>query len=128
MLDNCDSIRKGLLYTPTMGEHIEDEVVVSFEQKRGINYQHEYMRLYIANVVLTQQLKELLQEKGDLISKINRFEETEIVKTNPRKQDYEESKKIEQPSKKQIEGQIKYNDENVVHNHQYQTRKLIKKN
>ncbi|CAK74477.1 unnamed protein product (macronuclear) [Paramecium tetraurelia] len=121
-----------------MREHIEDEVVASFEQKRGINYQHEYMRLYIANVVLTQQLKELLQEKGDLISKINRLEETEVCKPNSRKQDYEDSKKIEQPSKKQIgisiiiiisaEGSTKYNDENVVHNHQYQTRKLIKKN
>ncbi|CAD8070965.1 unnamed protein product [Paramecium primaurelia] len=128
MLDNCDSIRKGLLYTPTIGEQIDDDIPASFEQKRGINYQHEYMRLYIANVVLTQQLKELLQEKGDLISKINRLEDVDICKTNPRKLDYEESKKPETIPKKQIEGSIKYNDENAVPNHQYQTRKIIKKN
>lgn len=53
-------MRKGLIYTPTLNEQLEDDLVVSFEQKRGINYHHEYMRLYIANVVLTQQLKELL--------------------------------------------------------------------
>ncbi|CAD8174892.1 unnamed protein product [Paramecium octaurelia] len=128
MLDNCDSIRKGLLYTPTIGEQIDDDIAASFEQKRGINYQHEYMRLYIANVVLTQQLKELLQEKGDLISKINRLEDVDICKTNSRKLDYEELKKPEALPKKQIEGSTKYNDENAVPNHQYQTRKLIKKN
>ncbi|CAD8166838.1 unnamed protein product [Paramecium octaurelia] len=128
MLDNCDSIRKGLLYTPTMGEQVDEDIAASFEQKRGINYQHEYMRLYIANVVLTQQLKELLQEKGDLVSKINRLEEAEICKTNYRKLDFEEPKKSEGPSKKQMEGSTKYNDENAVPNHQYQTRKLIKKN
>ncbi|CAD8170726.1 unnamed protein product [Paramecium pentaurelia] len=128
MLDNCDSIRKGLLYTPTIGEQIDDDIPASFEQKRGINYQHEYMRLYIANVVLTQQLKELLQEKGDLITKINRLEDFDICKTNPRKLDYEESKKSETIPKKQIEGSIKCNDENAVPNHQYQTRKIIKKN
>ncbi|CAD8086583.1 unnamed protein product [Paramecium sonneborni] len=128
MLDNCDSIRKGLLYTPNIGEQIDEDVAVSFEHKRGINYQHEYMRLYIANVVLTQQLKELLQEKGDLVSKINRLEDTEICKTNSRKLDYEEPKKSEVLSKKQIEGSTKYNDENAAPNHQYQTRKLIKRN
>jgi hypothetical protein len=32
------------------------------------------MRLYIANVVLTNQLKELLAEKNDLLAKLNRLE------------------------------------------------------
>lgn len=35
--------------------------------EENIEYYHEYMRLYIANVVLTNQLKELLSEKNDLL-------------------------------------------------------------
>ncbi|CAD8131468.1 unnamed protein product [Paramecium pentaurelia] len=121
MLDNCDSIRKGLLYTPTMGEQVDEDIVASFEQKRGINYQHEYMRLYIANVVLTQQLKELLSEKGDLVSKINRLEEAEICKTNYRKLDFEDSKKSDGPSKKQMVQKVQLNT-------MMKMQKLIKKN
>jgi hypothetical protein len=34
----------------------------------------EYMRLYIANVVLTQQLKELLSEKSDLVNRVSKLE------------------------------------------------------
>ena len=40
----------------------------------NIEYYHEYMRLYIANVVLTNQLKELLAEKNELLAKLNRLE------------------------------------------------------
>jgi hypothetical protein len=49
-----------------------------------MEYYHEYMRLYIANVVLTNQvdlwlilifqLKELLNEKNELLSKLQRLE------------------------------------------------------
>jgi hypothetical protein len=44
------------------------------EGEDNIEYYHEYMRLYIANVVLTNQLKELLAEKNDLLAKLNRLE------------------------------------------------------
>lgn len=38
------------------------------------NYHEDYMRLYIVNVVLTQQLKELLKEKNDILVKLMKFE------------------------------------------------------
>jgi hypothetical protein len=40
----------------------------------NFNYYHEYCRLYLANVVLTSQLRELVNEKNELISKLVRLE------------------------------------------------------
>jgi hypothetical protein len=37
------------------------------------------MRLYIANVVLTQQLKELLSEKHEIMMKLLKFEVPHIM-------------------------------------------------
>eukprot|EP01017_Pseudomicrothorax_dubius_P016578 TRINITY_DN1879_c0_g1_i3.p1 TRINITY_DN1879_c0_g1~~TRINITY_DN1879_c0_g1_i3.p1 ORF type:complete len:113 (+),score=15.20 TRINITY_DN1879_c0_g1_i3:145-483(+) len=40
----------------------------------SVNYYQESCKLYIANVVLTNQIKELLSEKNDLLSRLNRLE------------------------------------------------------
>ncbi|KAL4432745.1 hypothetical protein ABPG74_011566 [Tetrahymena malaccensis] len=41
-------------------------------------YQQEACRLYIANVVLTNQVKELLQEKNDLLQKYQKLEKRQL--------------------------------------------------
>mmetsp|Transcript_28440 Transcript_28440/g.32892 ORF Transcript_28440/g.32892 Transcript_28440/m.32892 type:complete len:180 (-) Transcript_28440:51-590(-) len=41
---------------------------------QGMNYYQEYCKLFVANVVLTNQIKELIAEKNDMLSKISRIE------------------------------------------------------
>jgi len=41
------------------------------------NYYQEYCRLFIANVVLTTQMKELIAEKNELANRLN---ELEVIK------------------------------------------------
>ena len=48
---------------------------------QNMNYYQEYCRLFIANVVLTNQLKELISEKTELMNKISEYEVILIVKT-----------------------------------------------
>lgn len=43
----------------------------------GSNYYHEYCRLYLANVVLTSQMKGLIAEKAELQARLARLEERE---------------------------------------------------
>eukprot|EP01016_Furgasonia_blochmanni_P036195 TRINITY_DN409_c0_g1_i11.p2 TRINITY_DN409_c0_g1~~TRINITY_DN409_c0_g1_i11.p2 ORF type:complete len:201 (+),score=18.09 TRINITY_DN409_c0_g1_i11:110-712(+) len=44
------------------------------QDEHSLNYYQEYCKLFIANVVLTSQIKELLTEKNELISKLTRLE------------------------------------------------------
>ena len=39
-----------------------------------MNYYQEYCRLFIANMVLTNQMKELVVEKNDLLAKLTKLE------------------------------------------------------
>ena len=41
---------------------------------QNINYYQEYCRLYIANVVLTNQMKELIAEKNELLTRLTELE------------------------------------------------------
>jgi hypothetical protein len=43
----------------------------------GCNYYHEYCRLFLANVVLTSQVKQLLADKSELAGRLERLEERE---------------------------------------------------
>ena len=50
----------------------------------NLDYYHEYMRLYIANVVLTNQLKELINDKNTLLQKLSKLEVSpSSPETNP---------------------------------------------
>jgi len=41
---------------------------------QNMNYYQEYCKLFIANVVLTNQMKELIAEKNELVGRINELE------------------------------------------------------
>eukprot|EP01016_Furgasonia_blochmanni_P056935 TRINITY_DN97_c0_g2_i9.p1 TRINITY_DN97_c0_g2~~TRINITY_DN97_c0_g2_i9.p1 ORF type:complete len:192 (-),score=20.58 TRINITY_DN97_c0_g2_i9:227-802(-) len=43
-------------------------------EDHNLNYYQEYCRLFIANVVLTTQMKELVNEKNDLLTKLAQLE------------------------------------------------------
>eukprot|EP01016_Furgasonia_blochmanni_P040705 TRINITY_DN5215_c0_g1_i10.p1 TRINITY_DN5215_c0_g1~~TRINITY_DN5215_c0_g1_i10.p1 ORF type:complete len:230 (-),score=20.81 TRINITY_DN5215_c0_g1_i10:61-750(-) len=45
-------------------------------EDHNLNYYQEYCRLFIANVVLTTQMKELVSEKNELLAKLGRLEMT----------------------------------------------------
>eukprot|EP01016_Furgasonia_blochmanni_P044553 TRINITY_DN6197_c0_g1_i8.p1 TRINITY_DN6197_c0_g1~~TRINITY_DN6197_c0_g1_i8.p1 ORF type:complete len:229 (-),score=36.29 TRINITY_DN6197_c0_g1_i8:190-876(-) len=44
------------------------------QDEHNLNYYQEYCKLFIANVVLTSQIKELLSEKNELLNKLTRLE------------------------------------------------------
>lgn len=39
-------------------------------------YYHEYCRLYLANIALTNQVKDLIDEKNQLINRLSKYEVT----------------------------------------------------
>jgi len=41
---------------------------------QNMNYYQEYCRLFIANVVLTNQLKELIAEKNEIMNRLTEYE------------------------------------------------------
>jgi len=43
------------------------------EQDNNFSYYHEYCRLYLANVVLTSQMKELISERLELAGRISKL-------------------------------------------------------
>jgi len=43
---------------------------------QNVNYYQEYCRLFIANVVLTTQMKELIAEKNEILTRISDLEVT----------------------------------------------------
>jgi len=45
------------------------------EDESIMNYYQEYCRLFIANVVLTTQMKELVAEKNELLAKLTKLEQ-----------------------------------------------------
>jgi hypothetical protein len=42
-------------------------------------YYHEYCRLFLANIALTNQVKQLLEEKGQLASRLSKYEDDEFA-------------------------------------------------
>jgi len=41
---------------------------------QNMNYYQEYCRLFIANVVLTNQMKELISDKNELLTRLSDLE------------------------------------------------------
>ena len=41
-------------------------------------YYHEYCRLFLANIALTNQVKQLLEEKGQLSARLGKYEDDEL--------------------------------------------------
>ena len=52
--------------------HLED--VLAANNHEEDTYYHEYVRLYLANIALTAQVKELVQERNHLAVRLSRYE------------------------------------------------------
>jgi hypothetical protein len=50
-------------------------------------YYHEYCRLFLANIALTNQVKLLLEEKGQLSSRLGKYEDDEFNSQSERNAD-----------------------------------------
>lgn len=46
----------------------------TIEADTNFNYYHEFCRLYLANVVLMSQMRELVNERNELSSKFSKLE------------------------------------------------------
>jgi hypothetical protein len=46
----------------------------SVDSDTNFNYYHEYCRLYLANVVLLSQMRELVNERNELSTKFTKLE------------------------------------------------------
>ena len=44
------------------------------DEDTNFNYYHEYCRLYLANVVLLSQMRELVNQRNELTSKFSKLE------------------------------------------------------
>ena len=49
-----------------------DDVLATHNREED-TYYHEYVRLYLANIALTSQVKELLEEKNRLAQRLSRY-------------------------------------------------------
>ena len=56
------------------GAMVEDSVPTSVEDDQNYQFYKEYCRLYYANIILTNRLQQLLNEKKDLQFKLSRLE------------------------------------------------------
>ncbi|CAD8135510.1 unnamed protein product [Paramecium octaurelia] len=69
------------------------------QQDQNLEYYNEYLRLYIANVVLTNQLKELLNEKNELVNKLNKLERrNQELNSNVEETGEERKKRLRRPA------------------------------
>ena len=60
----------------------------------NFNYYHEYCRLFIANIALTNQMNELFTEKNDLLKKLTKLEKKSEDLTDSNKFEEEKNKRI----------------------------------
>ncbi|KAM3138383.1 hypothetical protein pb186bvf_009469 [Paramecium bursaria] len=82
------------------------------QQDQNLEYYNEYLRLYIANVVLTNQLKELLNEKNELVNKLARLERrNQELNSNVEETGEERKKRLRRPAQ-EIERHFKCPVEN----------------
>mmetsp|Transcript_10038 Transcript_10038/g.8561 ORF Transcript_10038/g.8561 Transcript_10038/m.8561 type:complete len:91 (+) Transcript_10038:222-494(+) len=61
---------------------------------QNMNYYQEYCRLFIANVVLTTQMKELISEKNELLSRITDLERSSHNASKGGVSDFHPDKKV----------------------------------
>ena len=75
--------------------HLElKKVFIKYIEENNFNYYHEFCRLYIANVALTNQMRELFQDKNDLLTKLTKLEKkSEDLDSDSKYQD-EKSRRI----------------------------------
>lgn len=53
-----------------------DHMYLSLEHSQPDDtYYHEYVRLYLANVALTSQVKDLVEERNRLANRLSKYEE-----------------------------------------------------
>jgi len=78
-----------------MGMAMQQNALSMPADDQNTNYYQEYCRLFIANVVLTTQMKELVAEKNELLSKLSKLEQrqSEMALKSPSLGGDSESKK-----------------------------------
>jgi hypothetical protein len=54
-------------------------IFLSSNSSQEDGYYHEYCRLYLANIALTNQVKELIEDKNQLINRLSKYEVTIIL-------------------------------------------------
>lgn len=52
--------------------HLDDMLAQNHREED--TYYHEYVRLYLANIALTSQVRELVEEKNKLACRLSRYE------------------------------------------------------
>jgi hypothetical protein len=61
----------GRIRTGQRVSNVRDLQISNSAQEDG--YYHEYCRLYLANIALTNQVKELIEEKGQLLTRLGKY-------------------------------------------------------
>ena len=64
-MDNMELDKEFQMYSPSERRNHQDDT-----------YYNEYVRLYLANIVLTSQVKELIEEKNNLLNRLSKYEVT----------------------------------------------------
>jgi len=78
---------------------------------QNMNYYQEYCRLFIANVVLTSQMKELIAEKNELIARVNDLEQRKPEKAQTVTSD-DQKQKRHRRKKNEIDSMFKCPESN----------------
>jgi len=78
-----------------LNERMDSQNMMMPPDEHNLNYYQEYCRLFIANVVLTTQMKDLVTEKNELLNKLAKLEKRskELNDTKTLDQDAEDKKK-----------------------------------
>jgi len=78
-----------------MNDRMDQQSMMMPPDEHNLNYYQEYCRLFIANVVLTTQMKDLVAEKNELLTKLAKLEKRskELNETKALDESAEEKKK-----------------------------------
>ncbi len=71
---NFNGFTNGCLWTGQRVSNVPFFLSSNSVQEDG--YYHEYCRLYLANIALTNQVKDLIEDKNQLINRLSKYEVT----------------------------------------------------
>eukprot|EP00331_Platyophrya_macrostoma_P008802 CAMPEP_0176412974 /NCGR_PEP_ID=MMETSP0127-20121128/4436_1 /TAXON_ID=938130 /ORGANISM="Platyophrya macrostoma, Strain WH" /LENGTH=180 /DNA_ID=CAMNT_0017792693 /DNA_START=33 /DNA_END=575 /DNA_ORIENTATION=+ len=74
---------------------------------QGMSYYQEYCKLFVANVVLTNQIKELIAEKNELVSRLAKLETNAVPQKQTPVLPAAKTNKLEASDSKEDDGQDK---------------------
>jgi len=80
-----------------MNDRMDQQSMMMPPDEHNLNYYQEYCRLFIANVVLTTQMKDLVAEKNELLTKLAKLEKRskELNETKALDESAEEKEEIQ---------------------------------